>query len=178
MLSPERIEFFDRIYYDPTGKQGSFSEVRDLLLASKKLDPKVTTAEVKQYLRTNKTYSTHKRILRRFNRRKFLIFWPNELFQADVVYLSSLAKIKKGGKSSPYAFILMDLFSRKISGQLMRRKTPQEALKAFKLALKDFGVNVKPHLLHLDQGNVAVIVGYRSFYGIMIFYSFFYIFPR
>ena len=170
MLSAERIEFFDNIYYDSTGKQGSFSAVKDLLLAAKKVDPKVTTDEVKQYLQTNKTYTTHKRILKRFNRRKYLIFWPNEFFQGDVIYLSSLAKIKKGGKSSPYAFILMDLFSRKISGQCMKKKTPQEALKAFKIALQDFGVNVKPHLLHLDEGNLIEIGEYTNFDKRMLFY--------
>ena len=121
MLSPERKQFFDNIYYDSGGKQGSFSAVRDLFLAAKKKDAKVTTSEVKEYLKTNKTYGTHRRILRRFNRRKYLIIFPNELYQCDIIYLSSLAKIKKGGKF-PYSLILLDCFTKKISGQLMKKK--------------------------------------------------------
>ena len=48
----------------------------------------------------------------------------------------------------------------------MKKKTPQEALRAFKLALKDFGVNIRPHILHIDRGNYYAIACYSAFVGL------------
>ena len=151
MLSQSKTDFFDEIYFGPA-KQGSYSTLKNLMRAAKRIDPEITYTEGKEYLKSIDSYTKHRRILRKFPRRKFLTYWPYEFLQCDVIYLKALKNISKGGPQAPYALVCVDTFSRQCYAHTMRKKTPQESLRCFKLILKDFG-DIRPKLLQTDNGN-------------------------
>lgn len=150
MLPKSTRDYLDQIFFSKSGKQGSYSSLKNLLLAARKERPGTSASEVKAYLQTVPSYVRHRRILRRFPRRKLLTFKPFDIFQADIIYLKSLTQIKSKRSRNAFALTCIDPFNRVAHAHLMQRKTPAEALKAFQQILADYGG--KPAKLHLDEG--------------------------
>jgi len=76
----------ESIYYDPSAA-GSYGGVQPLARYSKKPDTKT-----REWLKSQDAYTLHKPIRHRFLRRKTYAKGINDLFQAVLVDLQSLAK--------------------------------------------------------------------------------------
>lgn len=151
MLATKTRDYLDKIFFDKDGNQGSYSSAKNLLIAAKRERPGTTASEVKQYLQSVPAYQKHRRVLRRFPRRKLLTFKAFDIFQGDIIYLKTLAKIKTRKTQNAFAVTIIDPFNRLAYARACNRKTPTDALKAFQQILKDFGG--KPAKLHLDEGS-------------------------
>ena len=151
MLATKTRDYLDKIYFNKDGNQGSFSTLKNLLRAAKKERPGTTAQEVKLYLQSVPTYQKHRRVVRRFPRRKLLTFKSFDIWQTDIIYLKRLDKIKSRKVRNAYAVTTVDPFNRVAHARVCNRKTPADALKAFQQILKDFGG--KPAKLHVDEGS-------------------------
>jgi hypothetical protein len=93
----------DTIYYDPANA-ASFGGVHPLVAASK-----AGEREVREWLSAQDTYTLHKQPRIHFRRRKTFSVGIDDLWQADLVDLTSLSRHNDG-----YRFILtvIDVFSK------------------------------------------------------------------
>ena len=123
MLTEDKRNFLDNIYFDPSGQSGSFGSVRPLYYAAKKRNSSVTFQDIKDYLKRIRSYNRHRRILRKFSRRSFLAVAPNDFWQCDVIYLNPMKVIsKRYNKSKNYGVTVCDVFSKKGYVELTRKK--------------------------------------------------------
>ena len=95
----------DKAYFDPR-HPGSFGGARSLY---KHLDKKYKLKDVKHWLSTQDAYTLHKPIRWRFKRRKIVSLRANDLWQADLADLSSLAKYNDDNR---YLLTCIDVFSK------------------------------------------------------------------
>ena len=94
----------DRLYYDPA-EPGSYGGIAPLVRAVRsKLTPQQkrrqrrekTKTEVTDWLRTQDTYTLHKPARKRFPRNPYMVFGPNELWQADLNDMRGLSQHNDG----------------------------------------------------------------------------------
>ena len=166
----KRNEFLKHIYFNSKGSLGSFGSIRSLYLAAKKLNPKITYLQVKTFLKGLRTYSQHKRILRKFPRRSYLAFYPHEFWMSDVIYLNPIRKItNKFSKDSHYGVTVCDVFSKKGYVELTRKKSASDVLAAFQKIIKR-SKNI-PSCLQTDDGKEyrSVFASWCRLQGIKIY---------
>ena len=148
-LDPEIKDLLKSIYYSSTGSAGSFSSSLPLYRVAKKQNDKVTHAQVKLFLQSNKSYVTHKRALRKFPRKRMLVFFPGEIFAADLIFFS--------GKSSPSnlhktsAINVIDCFTKLAFSRALHSKKSSEVLENFQSILSE--AKVIPKYLFVDDGS-------------------------
>ena len=143
--------FLDSIYFNDEGKAGSYSSFKPLYIKAKLLNPKITAKEVKQYLQSIRAYVRHKRIIRRFKHRSFLSYYIDEYWQCDVIYLQPMTIItNRKNTSKKYGLTVIDTFSKYGWVELIRKKTAEQCLKAFKeIVHKSKKI---PSILQKDEG--------------------------
>ena len=126
-------------YFEPE-QNASFSGVEALSRATKK-----KRKIVKAFLENEDSYTLHKPIVRRFNRRTTLVPGPNIQFQADLIDVSNIKKYNNG-----YTFILtvIDVFSRVAFAVPLKNKTGATLTSAFEPILKKHNVKY----LQTDKG--------------------------
>ena len=147
----KKKDFLDSIYFNDNGKAGSFSSFRPLYLKAKKLNSKITVKDVKIYLQSVRAYVRHKRILRRFKHRSFLTFYPDQYWQADVIYLTPMSIVmNRKNTSQKYGLTVIDTFTKFGWIELIRKKTADECLKAFQ-KIADRAKKL-PSLTQVDEG--------------------------
>ena len=144
-------QFFDNIYFQTEGSGfGAFSTAAPLLAAARQQDASITLKQVKNYLKSVRTYNTHRRVLRKFFRRQFLSLIPHEFWMADIAYLAPIWKIQKRKKLGNYCLVIVDVFSHLGQAIPMSTKTAQATLQAFKVGAERLGAH--PRLLATDEG--------------------------
>jgi hypothetical protein len=126
-------------YFEPE-QSASFSGVEALSRATKK-----KRKIVKAFLENEDSYTLHKPIVRRFDRRTTLVPGPNIQFQADLIDVSNIKKYNNG-----YTFILtvIDVFSRVAFAVPLKNKTGATLTSAFEPILKKHNVKY----LQTDKG--------------------------
>ena len=151
-LSTEVRDLLDEIYLATTGSGGALSGPSELYRRARVKKPDIKRTTITQYLQSVKGYTLHSQILRVFPTRKYLALYPGETWIADIIYLRSLCLIsnQKVANTANYALIIIDLFSLKIYGEIMNRKTAACTLTAFKAILGRS--KVRPLKLQVDRG--------------------------
>ena len=151
-LSTEVRDLLDDIYLATSGGGGAFSGPAELYRRARVKKPDIKRSTITQYLQAVKGYTLHSRILRVFPTRKYLALYPGETWIGDIIYLRSLRLIssQKVANTANYALIIIDLFTLKIYGEIMPRKTAPCTLEAFKVILARS--KVTPLKLQVDRG--------------------------
>jgi len=145
------------IYYDVQHPAG-FSGVQALYKAAQKQTKKpITLNQVKAWLQEQKTYTLHKPIRRRFNRRKTVVGGIDYQWQADLADLQSLMK---DNDQYRYLLCVIDVFSRYAWVIPLYNKTGQSLIQAFKVIFQD---GRKPKALQTDKGTEFKNRDFQSF---------------
>lgn len=139
------------IFYNPS-HPASFGSPRKLYLATKKLIPKITLKKVNTWLAKQEAYSLHRKVVSHFPKKKVLVPYPFDQWQADLVDLSN---IKKFNKNYRFVLTVIDCFSRFAWAEILINKRCESVTEAFKKILKKSPF--PPRFLQTDKG--------KEFYG-------------
>ena len=112
----------DAIYHD-VSRVGSFGGVQHLANASKR-----SLKEVRSWLASDDAYTLHKQYRLRFPRRKTFSKGIDDLWQADLVDLTSLAPHNDGTK---FILVVIDAFTRKAYVVPLKNKSGSSLVQAF-----------------------------------------------
>jgi hypothetical protein len=124
-----------QVYYDVKGGYGSIDKTWQ---AARKIDPKITKAQVKAFLDKQEVRQGKKR--RGDN--SYVAFAPREEYQID------LADFSKEG-AYRYAFVCIDVFSKMLFVAPMKDKTPKTCAEALDKAMEKMHV---PSYVYTDDG--------------------------
>ena len=130
---------FDEIYFDPS-RGASFGGVRPLVRESG-----VGVNEVRNWLMHQDAYTLHKPPRRTFPRRKTLSRGVDELWQADLADVSSLASSNGGHK---FILTVIDVFSKFAWARALKNKNGATVTNAFESII----YSRKPNHLQTDKG--------------------------
>ena len=140
----------EKIYYDPTNP-GSFGGVDPLVRAlnrNKKKKGGNTKRQVIDWLRTQDTYTLHKPVRKRFPRNRYVVFGPNELWQADLNDMRGLSQYNDGVN---YLLTVIDVFSKRLYMEPLKRKSGDEVAAAFERIFNS-PHTTPPRCLQTDKG--------------------------
>lgn len=155
------------IYFNPKNS-ASFSSQTKLLSAARKIRKDVSLKDVEQFLSNTNTYTSHKKVNRRFPRRKIIVRGINDQWQIDLIDIQALHRENNGTR---YLFVAIDCFSRYAYVEPMKRKFADNALSAFQKILARAGV--KPRIIQADEGSEfkSLFRKYISEQGIHFFHT-------
>lgn len=153
-------EALKSIYYDIKNPAG-FSSIAKLSKASG-----YSQKEVKEWLKSQPTYTLHRQVRKRYPSRKYIVHEIDEQWQADLADVSLLAKQNNG-----YRFLLcvVDIFSRFAWVKPLRTKSGKEVAAAFKEIFDEGRI---PKRIQTDQGKEFEnrdVLGLFSTYNIELF---------
>src|SRR6266481_5750261 len=139
-------ELLKQIYFDPASA-GSYGGVDRLLKEALKIKKTIKLSEVKDFLKSNDAYTTHRDIKRKFTRQSTIVSGIDAQWQADLVVMPNIAQYNDG-----YVYILtvIDVFSKYAWAVPLKRKTGVELVDAFK-SIIDISKR-KPIKLQTDMG--------------------------
>ena len=126
--------------YGTLRSPGSFGGVRNLQRYSRRSE-----REVKKFMSRQDAYTLHKSRRIRFPRRKTYSKGIGDLFQIDLVDLSSLASFNDGMR---YLLTCIDVFSKRAWAVPVRRKSARDVVEAFQKILTD----EKCNMVQSDKG--------------------------
>ena len=147
-MNDGRHKLLDDIYFKPDGSAGSFSSAIPLYKQAKKLDKTITLKTVKKYLESNPSYLLHKRVVRKYPKRKIFKIVPNESWSVDTIFYY---KDAGSNNSKTCALTVVDYFSHRGYAKVLANKSAQETLRGFRAVIEDAG-GVKPRYLLCDEG--------------------------
>ena len=124
-------------YYDPK-RVGSYGGVAALRRV-------VPEQEVERWLSEQDTYTLHKPVRRRFKRRCVVVGGPNQQWQADLVDMSRLKKVKDG---TTFILTVINVFSKLAWCVPLKNKSAASLVAAFTQLLS----NGAPNTLQTDKG--------------------------
>ena len=131
------------------GKVGSFGGVESLIRGS-------DVKNVKDWLKSQETYTLHKPVRRRFKRRKTYCLGVDHLWQIDLVDVSSLSRYNDGYR---YLLTCIDCFSRYAWAIPIKNKTSASIVAAF-----DSIIDIrKPTYLQSDKGTEFLNSAFQSY---------------
>ena len=133
-------DLLKKVYYN-IEHPASFSGVLKLSRATK-----VPVKKTKEWLTSQDTYTLHKPVRYKFQRRRVMSYGIGDLLQCDLVDVSKFAKYNKGVK---FLLVCIDVFSKYAHAIPLKNKSAASVLSAFKTLFKKLGV-VKH--LHTDGG--------------------------
>ncbi len=89
---------------------GSFSSIQKLYKSAKTIDKSITLSKVKNFLKTQASYTIHRATKSKFNRRRILTPYPGHMISLPVMVMSRYRT-----HNPPYYLVLIDGFSRFLS---------------------------------------------------------------
>jgi hypothetical protein len=134
-----------QLYYNPENP-ASYGGVQPLLRALR-AKKKTSRHDVEEWLRTQETYTLHKPARKRFPRNRYVVYGPNELWQADLNDMRGLSEHNDGVN---YLLAVIDVFSKRLHVKPLKRKSGAEVVLAFD-EIFGGGKNV-PKCLQTDKG--------------------------
>lgn len=113
--------------------------------------------KVDKELRKLESYSLHRPIRRKFKRRRTLVNFINEIWQADLKILGR----DMIAANRPYTCILfcIDTLSKKLWTRFLKDKTPKSVISAFRSIFKE--AKATPVFLFTDQGADVVVITWK-----------------
>ena len=136
-----------RYYFEPA-RPGAFGGVFK--------HPKFKTKEIKEWLSHQDTYTLHKPIRRRFQRRTTITGGMNQQFQADLIDMQGLRKYNNG---ISYILTCVDVFSKFAWAIPIKTKTA----KALVEATRQIFEKRKPLQIQTDKGSEFTNKTYQKF---------------
>jgi len=124
---------------------GSFSGLSGFLKNRKILTGK--REEAQKELQKIRAYSLHKDIKHKFKRRPILVNFINEIWSSDLKDIRSIAKYNNNNN---FVLVVIDSLSKKAYTRMIKTKTPENVIRAFKSIFKEAGS--KPVYLFTDRG--------------------------
>ena len=121
-------KYLEQIYFDPK-HPGSFQGVKTLYDVVKKEGKyKISHKQIKNWLESNKSYSTNKAVKRNFPRQQVIVSGIDAQFDADLANLTDYSEENDGYK---YLLAVIDIFSRYAWVEPIKNKSSKEIVKAF-----------------------------------------------
>lgn len=136
-----------QIYYNPK-HVGSFGGVNALA--------KQTNGNVKQWLQSQDTYTLHKPVKRKYNRRRIFVPGLNHVWQMDLVDLQFISRYNDGFK---FLLTCIDCFSRYAFVRPLKNKTAISV----RDAVNDIFHNRRPAYIQTDKGREFVNAIFQDF---------------
>ena len=99
------------IYEDPQSI-ASFSGIKKLYAAARKINPKITLKHVKEFLASQDSYSLHRLTNKKYKVRKIITAKPKIIVCLDLIDMTKIAEYNDNFR---YLALYSDLFSRKIT---------------------------------------------------------------
>lgn len=132
-----------KVYYNTKHNVG-FTGKRNLI---KHFKGDVNKDKISEWLSSSDTYTLHKPVVKKFQRRKFVVSGIDALWQCDLTDLQQLANDNDGHK---YILLVIDVFSRWACARVVKSKSGSDITKAF----QDILDNEKraPNQLQTDKG--------------------------
>ena len=121
-------------YTDPLSS-GSFGGVDRLKRTSKK-----SKSKVKNWLQQEDTYTLHKPVRKKFQRRKTIVYGSKTQYQIDLIDTQNIKQFNEG---TSFILTCIDVFSKKAAAVPIKNKTGASILKAIKIVFDQLGVPLK-----------------------------------
>ena len=166
-MEKRKESLLSKIYYNPR-HEASFGGLEKLYRAAKatKNNLKISRNDVRNWLRSQETYTLHKPVRRNYPRNRVFVAGIDDQFEADLADLQSLS-----AQNDNYRFLLVciDCFSKYAWVRPIKNKTGPAVSRAFRDILEQGRV---PNYLHTDQGTEFLNSQFRNLmrqYGIQFF---------
>lgn len=140
-------DLLSQLFYDTTHPAG-YSGVQRLYNAARKIHNTITLKQVKAWLKSQRTYTLHKPIRRKFRRRKTIVAGIDQQWQVDLADLQSL---QSHNDQFRYLMCVIDVFSKYAWVLPIRDKTGHTLTQSLKSVLKSSGR--KPLAIQSDKGS-------------------------
>jgi len=128
MLTPEEKQRIDDVYYNLKNGGAFLSPTKIHLILKKKGFKTPGLYKIRRYIQSLDDYSLQKPIKRSFKRARVEVSGPYEQYDADLADVSNISKQNDGVK---FLLIVIDVFSRFLYVEPVKKKTGKEVLKAF-----------------------------------------------
>ena len=150
--------YLNKLYNDPS-RPGSFSSPDKLYRAVKKEGKYVISRKkIHNWLAKQEPYTLHRKVNRKFKRRKVVVRGIDNQWDCDVGYMEKYSKENRGYK---YILLTIDVFSRFVSMRPLVRKTGKSVERAFQEILTE--TRRKPDQIRTDKGTEFIDKGFRNF---------------
>ena len=113
--------------YSNIKQPSSFTSINNLYKAAKQIDPSITLTDVKNYLKSQKSYTLHRITNKRFPRRIVLSPKPKVIISIDLADMRNLSRYNQNYK---YILVVIDSFSRFAAAVPAKSKTSLDVLNA------------------------------------------------
>ena len=124
----------------------AYSSINNLFKEARKQTNLIQRKDVDEYLSTQFPYTLHRRVVKKVRRNPIVVSCPEELVQADLIDMQSLAEYNNGIK---YILTLIDVFSKKAFAYPLKNKGSFEVVGAL---TKFFNQHFVPEKLQTDAG--------------------------
>ena len=141
----EKNKRLEKVYYSPKGYWRGFSAIKRLSAAAK-----VSEEEAKSWLKKQAIWQIYLPAPKYIPRPKFDVFVPNEVHQADLLFLPYDRPLRSR-KTYKYALTVVDVASRYKEAEPLSTKESAEVSKAFSTIYKRSRLKW-PKLLQVDPG--------------------------
>lgn len=142
-------EVLSSLYTDPT-KPSSFSSVYNLYYYAKKILPKITLKNVRDFLTRSKTWTTFKKPYKKnFPRRMVFTGYVDETWQIDTAFMLSLKSQNSGVQ---YLLFCLDQFSKFLYVRPLKSKKNEEVINVFRSIVAE-NDGKAPLFAFTDQGS-------------------------
>ena len=127
-LSEKTNKILSEIYSNVDVSNVAFTSIKNLYIKAKKILPKITVNDIKQFLKTQDSYTLHKLSPKKFKfYRKALAPMPKYFLSLDLIDMQKYSQYNDGVK---YLIFLIDIYSRKIWVYPVKSKTKFDILKS------------------------------------------------
>lgn len=133
-----------KLYYDPESP-ASYASIRKL--AKYAAQHGITEKQCEAWLQGQDAYTMHRKVVKQFQRTKYLVLTMNDIWQADLCVMNTLSKYNDGIR---YLLFVIDCFSRFLYVIPMQQKTAVATCDAFEALFR--GSVEKPKNFMVDQG--------------------------
>ena len=144
-----------KIYFD-IGHPAGYSSAYKLYKAAKQICPKLTYKQVKWWLSGHDAYTLHKPLNRKFKRRKTIASGIDYQWQTDLAVFEGISRYNS---SSKYILVCIDVFSRFLFCETLKKKDSKAIITAFTKIFK----KRKPRYLSSDQGKEYLNSPFQEF---------------
>ena len=135
------------IYTNPSD-EGSFSSIVNLQRrAQQEYGRRIPSPSIRAWTSGRKSYTLHKKVVRKFKRRKTIARGIGHQYQADLIQFDSLSRYNSNYN---YILVCIDVFSRKAFAEAIKRKTGPDVAAALENIFRKS--SVIPALLQVDFG--------------------------
>ena len=125
-------KYLESIYYNPK-HPASFSSLNELYRAVKKDGRKATLKVLRDWLASQHTYTSHRKVVKKFKRPRVIVSHKHEIYGTDTAHLNSY---KKSNDGYGYFVVMIDLLSRYAMTHPLKSLTGVEMVSAMKVMFK------------------------------------------